>query len=122
MTAPTFDVTPVLAGDQGERFEREPTFEGEEDEQTPTERRKVRGQAAEQVAGFPNVEGGLIDRPFLSCLFGVGLRAWRSGSTREAAAVFRKMLWLNPSDSEGACFNLSAVEAGKTCEHMKGGE
>jgi hypothetical protein len=66
---------------------------------------------------------GLIDnRPFLRCLHGVGLCSWRSGNTREAAAVFRKMLWLNPSDNQGARFNLAAVEAGKTWEEMEGDE
>lgn len=66
---------------------------------------------------------GLIDnRPFLRCMHGVGLCSWRSGDTREAAAVFRKMLWLNPSDNQGARFNLAAVEAGKTWEEMEGDE
>jgi hypothetical protein len=64
---------------------------------------------------------GLIDnRPFLRCMLGVGLCAWRLGQTREAAAVFRKMLWLNPSDNQGARFNLAAVEAGKTWDEMEG--
>lgn len=66
---------------------------------------------------------GLIDnRPFLRCMLGVGLCAWRFGNTREAAAVFRKMLWLNPSDNQGARFNLAAVEAGKRWEEMEGDE
>jgi hypothetical protein len=66
---------------------------------------------------------GLIDnRPFLRCLHGVGLCSWRSGDTREAAAVFRRMLWWNPSDNQGARFNLAAVEAGKTWEEMEGDE
>jgi len=64
---------------------------------------------------------GLIDnRPFLRCMHGVGLCWWRLGKTREAAAVFRKMLWLNPGDNQGARFNLAAVEAGKTWEEMEG--
>jgi hypothetical protein len=63
---------------------------------------------------------GLIDnRPFLRCLHGMGLCSWRSGNTREAAAVFRKMLWLNPSDNQGARFNLAAVEAGKSWAEME---
>ncbi len=66
---------------------------------------------------------GLIDnRPFLRCMFGVGLCAWRSGNTGEAAAVFRKMLWLNPSDNQGARFNLAAVEAGKKWGETAGAE
>ena len=63
---------------------------------------------------------GLIDnRSFLRCLHGVGLCAWRSGNTREAAAVFHKMLWLNPTDNQGARFNLAAIEAGKTWEEVE---
>jgi hypothetical protein len=38
---------------------------------------------------------------------------------QEAAAVFHKLLWLNPSDNQGARFNLAAVEAGKTWEEME---
>jgi hypothetical protein len=63
---------------------------------------------------------GLIDnRPFLRCLHGVGLCAWRLGHTREAAAVFHRMLWLNPTDNQGARFNLAAIEAGKTWEELE---
>jgi len=63
---------------------------------------------------------GLIDnRPFLRCLNGMGLCAWRLGDRRGATAVFRKMLWLNPGDNQGARFNLAALEAGKTWEEME---
>jgi hypothetical protein len=66
---------------------------------------------------------GLIDnRPFLRCLHGVGLCAWRLGDVRAAKAVFTKMLWLNPRDNQGARFNLAAVDAGKTWEEMEGDE
>lgn len=66
---------------------------------------------------------GLIDnRPFLRCLHGTGLCAWRLGDIRTAKAVFTKMLWLNPSDNQGARFNLAAVKAGKTWEEMEGDE
>lgn len=66
---------------------------------------------------------GLIDnRPFLRCMDGVGLCVWRLGKMREAAAVFRKMLWLNPGDNQGPRFNLAAVEAGKTWTAMEGME
>jgi tetratricopeptide (TPR) repeat protein len=64
---------------------------------------------------------GLIDnRPFLRCLHGVGLCAWRLGDLRVAKAVFTKMLWLNPSDNQGARFNLAAALAGKTWDEMEG--
>lgn len=35
-------------------------FEGEEGKKRPRERRKVRDQVAEQVAGFANAEGGVL--------------------------------------------------------------
>ncbi len=66
---------------------------------------------------------GLIDnRPFLRCMHGLGLCWWRLGKAREAAAVFRNMLWLNPSDNQGARFNLAAVEAGRRWEEMEEAE
>jgi predicted TPR repeat methyltransferase len=63
--------------------------------------------------------GHIDNRPFLRCLNGTGLCAWRLGDRRSAAAVFKKMLWLNPGDNQGARFNLAAVEAGKTWEEME---
>ena len=64
---------------------------------------------------------GLVDnRPCLRCLHGVGLRAWRLRDLPAAAAGFRRLLWLNPSDNQGARFNLAAVEAGKTWEELEG--
>ncbi|HEY3352159.1 MAG TPA: cytoplasmic protein [Polyangia bacterium] len=60
---------------------------------------------------------GLIDnRPFLRCLQGVGLCCWRLGDLPEAAKTFTRMLWLNPSDNQGARFNLAGVEADRTWE------
>lgn len=56
---------------------------------------------------------GLIDnRPYLRCLHGHGLCLWRGGDLASAGDVFRRMLWLNPHDNQGARFNLAAVEAG----------
>lgn len=66
---------------------------------------------------------GLIDnRPFLRCLHGTGISAWRLGDRRSAAAVFKQLLWLSPGDNQGARFNLAAVEASKTWEEMEGHE
>ena len=63
---------------------------------------------------------GLIDnRPYLRCLHGKGLCLWRLGKAQEAAAVFHKQLWLNPSDNQGARFNLATVEDGKTWDEME---
>lgn len=62
---------------------------------------------------------GLIDnRPFLRCMHGVGICLWRLGKPREAAAVFSKMLWLNPGDNQGARFNLAAIEAGQPWDEL----
>lgn len=66
---------------------------------------------------------GLIDnRPFLRCLHGMGISWWRLGERDQAAAIFRRILWLNPSDNQGARFNLAAVEAGKAWEEMEGAD
>lgn len=63
---------------------------------------------------------GLVDnRPFLRCLHGYGLSLWRLGRADEAAAVFERMLWLNPPDNQGERFNLAAVRAGKTWEESE---
>ena len=37
----------------------------------------------------------------LRCLYGYGLCLWRLNRRDEAAAVFRRMLWLNPADNQG---------------------
>jgi hypothetical protein len=66
--------------------------------------------------------GHIDNRPFLRCLNGTGLCAWRLGDLRSAVAVFEKMLWLNPGDHQGARFNLAAVSAGKTWEEMEDSE
>jgi hypothetical protein len=57
--------------------------------------------------------GAIDNRPFLRCLHGYGLCVWRLGRPKDAAAVFERMLWLNPSDNQGARFLLADVQAGK---------
>jgi hypothetical protein len=60
---------------------------------------------------------GILDnRPYLRCLHGYGLYLWRKSDLASAGEVFRRMLWLNPSDNQGARFNLAAVEAGHSWE------
>jgi hypothetical protein len=60
---------------------------------------------------------GLIsNRPYLRCLHGYGLCLWRLKRFDEAAAVFSRMLWMNPSDNQGARFNLLEVRARTTWE------
>lgn len=58
--APTFDLTPFLGRDEGQHFDRKSMFEGEEGKKRPRDRRQVRDQVAEQVAGFANAEGGVL--------------------------------------------------------------
>ncbi len=56
---------------------------------------------------------GLIDnRPFLRSLHGMGLCLWRRGQMNEAETCFRTLLWLSPSDAQGARFNLQQVRSG----------
>jgi len=58
--------------------------------------------------------GCVHNRPFLRCLSGYGLCLWRFGRLRDADKVFTRMLWLNPTDNQGARFNLSDTKEGKT--------
>jgi hypothetical protein len=53
------------------------------------------------------------NRPFLRCLHGYGLCLWRFGRIRDAEKAFTRMLWLNPTDNQGARFNLYDVKEGK---------
>ena len=57
---------------------------------------------------------GCIDnRPYLRCLHGFGLCLWRAGDPQTARKIFEKMLWLNPTDNQGARILLADVDAGK---------
>ena len=57
----------------------------------------------------------LIDnRPFLRCFHGYGLSLWRLHKVEEARAGFERMLWLNPTDNQGARFHLADIAAGQT--------
>jgi hypothetical protein len=48
---------------------------------------------------------GYIDnRPFLRCLQSFGLCLWRVGEFEQAEGIFRRMLWLNPSDNQSIRF------------------
>jgi tetratricopeptide (TPR) repeat protein len=55
--------------------------------------------------------GHLDNRPFLRCMHGFGLCCWRLGRFDKAERVFGRMLWLNPSDNQGARFLIDAVRA-----------
>jgi uncharacterized protein with HEPN domain len=64
---------------------------------------------------------GMIDnRPFLRCLHGYGLCVWRSGEFEEAQQIFERMLWLNPSDNQGARFLLNSIKDRKEWEPEEG--
>ncbi len=57
---------------------------------------------------------GFIDnRPFLRCLHGYGLCLWKLGRIQEAAAVFERLLWLNPTDNQGIRFLIGPVKEGE---------
>ena len=66
--------------------------------------------------------GRIHNRPFLRCLSGLGLCRWALGDHERAAAIFRKMLWLNPRDNQGARFCLWNVERGTTYVEHKNKE
>jgi hypothetical protein len=55
--------------------------------------------------------GWIDNRPFFRCMHGYGLCLWRLGRFEEAAAVFDRMLWLNPSDNQGVRFLTRDVRA-----------
>jgi hypothetical protein len=65
-------------------------------------------------AGFDGVLpwGWIDNRPFLRCLHGYGLCLWRLGHSAEATRVLDALLWLNPSDNQGARFLIDDVRAG----------
>ncbi len=72
-------------------------------------------------AGFNGVlPWSFIDnRPYLRCLHGYGLCLWRLGRVEEAAKVLERLLWLNPTDSQGVRFLIGPVRRG---EDWKEGE
>ena len=60
MTEPQFDITPFLDQDEGQHFDRKSLFEGASGTKQLRDRRAVRDQVAEYVAGFANAEGGIL--------------------------------------------------------------
>ncbi|MXZ08370.1 MAG: hypothetical protein F4Y79_02905 [Gemmatimonadetes bacterium] len=55
-----FDITPFLDQDEGQHFDRKSLYEGEDSAKRSRNRRAVRDQVAEYVAGFANAEGGVL--------------------------------------------------------------
>jgi hypothetical protein len=56
--------------------------------------------------------GRIDNRPFLRCMIGYGLCLWRLGKFEEAERIFKRMLWLNPSDNQGVRFLIEDVRGG----------
>jgi hypothetical protein len=56
--------------------------------------------------------GWIDNRPFLRCMNGFGLCLWRLSRFEEAENIFKRMLWLNPSDNQGVRFLIDDVCAG----------
>ncbi len=56
--------------------------------------------------------GWIDNRPFLRCVNGFGLCVWRLGRFEEAENIFKRMLWLNPSDNQGVRFLIDDVRTG----------
>lgn len=64
---------------------------------------------------------GCIDnRPFLRCLHGYGLCCWRLGRFEEAGRIFDRMLWLNPSDNQGARMLIGPLQRRAPWEAREG--
>ena len=63
---------------------------------------------------------GLIDnRPFFRCLHGLGLCFYRQEKRTEALAIFSKMIWLNPSDNQGARFLINGLVDGWSLDDFR---
>lgn len=63
--------------------------------------------------------GHINNRPFLRCLHGLALCFWALGDLRKAGEIFERMLWLNPSDNQGARFCLLETAAGTSFEESE---
>lgn len=50
----------LIAADEGQYHDRKSLFEGPPGHKRPRDRRQVRDQIAEQVAGFANADGGIV--------------------------------------------------------------
>ncbi len=64
--------------------------------------------------------GHIDNRPFLRCMHSYGLCLWRLGRYDEAARIFERMLWLNPSDNQGVRFLVEEARARKVWEENRG--
>jgi hypothetical protein len=55
--------------------------------------------------------GWVDNRPFLRCLHGLTISAWRLGEHDRAETLCWALLWLNPGDNQGACELLGEISA-----------
>ena len=63
--------------------------------------------------------GHIENRPFPRSMHGYGLCLWRLGRFDEAERVFDRMLWLNPSDNQGARFLYEDVRARRSWKEAR---
>jgi len=57
--------------------------------------------------------GHIDNRPFLRALHGYGLCLWRLEHRDETLQVFKRLLWLSPSDNLGVRFLIEPLQAGE---------
>jgi hypothetical protein len=63
--------------------------------------------------------GWIDNRPFLRSMHGFGLCLWRLGRFTEASRIFKRMLWLNPTDNQGVRLLISDVRAKRSWEDRR---
>jgi hypothetical protein len=64
--------------------------------------------------------GPIYNRPYLRAMYGYALCVWRLERLDEAAAVFERILTLNPMDNQGARFCLFDLQKGLRWEEAIG--
>lgn len=100
---------PILATGVRPEFEMEQVVPGDLD---PSADGPILEAVYAKDMGDPSrAEGILMNLPRedLRCLHGYGLCLWRLEHFGEAEEVFERMLWLNPSDNQGARFLIIDV-------------
>ena len=60
--------------------------------------------------------GSIENRAYLRCVHGRGLCLWRLGDFEGAVETFLHLLWINPTDNQGARFCLHASSQEKPWE------
>lgn len=97
----------LIAADEGQYHDRKSLFEGPRDGKRPRNRREVRDQIAEQVAGFANADGGIV-------VFGVEDDRSVSGHHYPADVVEQMLAVpvhrLRPPQSAGYRMTLDGIE------------